>query len=713
MEKKSLHSARPRGRSNRKAAAPAGPQKPWRQNAPVELTREAARNLYQVDALLTEKACETLGLRMQIPVFLKDPLTVADDPDLCIREIRVRLEPGMRAGPTSARVAVVDFNADTHTLTPPVEWDEKERWFRRPEAARLVADPGWLPSPPAKSAGPAAQRLFIEQAARDPYFHQVNVWAVVQQTLEFFEDPQALGRPAPWGFDGNRLIVVPHAGYGQNAFYDPHSKSLQFYYFGDRADPGYTCLSHDIIAHETGHAILDGIRPLYNQNASLQTAAFHEFIGDLTAILLTLHNRDVRRFVSATTHGDLDQAAILADLARQFGEEVQGRPYLRTAFYNGTLYDVQDSLSHHRVSQVLTAAMFDILMRIAEKLLDRDLPDNPIDPSAGDGAAARRVTPAQALWWAAERLRRIAIQPLDLCPPCDIQFIDYARAVIRNDLLTNPVDSGGYRRIMLDVFHERKLCACAYRSGEPLPVGCAFHAAFEQEDLEWIAHDIGRVSRSRTAAYYFLHDNRAQLRIPAHQDIVVSDLYDANKNGAAAERLPRAVVLAYTWQEQLTLQDDPRRGWAFGAWNGRTLTLDCGGALVFDERGNLLSWFRKPGVEHLSALEEQQLLERRTAWEQDPAAAHRKKVRPLTKLERASLQDLEDGRARRQALCDYLARLVGRGLAGAAPAGAQFSDTLKPLIILEQPDGSLRFEMAAQARENEIDEEVSGWKINF
>jgi hypothetical protein len=360
-------------------------------------------------------------------------------------------------------------------------------------------------------------------------------------------------------------------------------------------------------------------------------------------------------------------------------------------------------------------------MGIAEHLLDRDLPAGEVSaagqiPAAEDdlpAASARRVSPAQALWWAAERLRRIALQPLDLCPPCDIQFIDYARAVIRNDILTNPVDTGGYRRIMLDVFHARKLCACAYHSGEDLPADCAFRSAFDLEDLEWIYHDIGRVSRSRTAAYYFLNDNRAQLRIPDHQDIVIADLYDANKNGAAAERLPREVVLTYTWQEELTLQDDPRRAWSFGDWNGRTLAMDCGGTLVFDERGNLLSWFRKPGVEHLSPLAEQELVMRRTAWEQDPAVARRKKVRPLTKLERAGLQDLEDGRQRRQALCDYLSELVRRGLAGAAPTGAQFNEALKPLTIFAQEDGSLRFEMAAQARENEIGEEAQGWMIDF
>jgi hypothetical protein len=76
------------------------------------------------------------------------------------------------------------------------------------------------------------------------------------------------------GVDGNRLILVPHAGSGKNAFYDRHSKSLQFYYYSAPDGPRYTCLSHDIIAHEAGHACLDGIRPHYYTFSSVQTAAF-------------------------------------------------------------------------------------------------------------------------------------------------------------------------------------------------------------------------------------------------------------------------------------------------------------------------------------------------------------------------------------------------------------------------------------------------------
>ena len=125
-------------------------------------------------------------------------------------------------------------------------------------------------------------------------FHQVNVWAIVQRTLDFFESGFGLGRRILWAFEGNRLIVVPHAGYGENAYYDRESKSLQFYYFDRGEERIYTCLSTDIVNHEFGHAVLDGIRPYYNESICPETAAFHEFLGDLTAILIAFRNNAFR-----------------------------------------------------------------------------------------------------------------------------------------------------------------------------------------------------------------------------------------------------------------------------------------------------------------------------------------------------------------------------------------------------------------------------------
>ena len=198
----------------------------------------------------------------------------------------------------------------------------------------------------------------------------------------------------------------------------------------------------------------------------------------------------------------------------------------------------------------MTGAMWDILIAMVTNDLENFKPkenraadgeynggpDASGEPIAGPASAGMYVTPAQALIFAANRFRRIALQPLDLCPPCDIQFIDYARAVIRNDILTNPVDKLGYRQIMLDVFHRRGLCSCAYIPGRALPANCLFQEAFQIERLDFVFLDIDRLSRSRTAARYFLNDNLDLLHIPPDKNFRVVDLYDINKLDALIQR---------------------------------------------------------------------------------------------------------------------------------------------------------------------------------
>src|SRR5262245_12436676 len=230
----------------------------------VTISPDTRVALYSQARLLPQKFKEASGLLLPFVTYFQDPFVAKTDPTKGFDEdVLVPWEPGLNDGPTSSRFAVVDYNADTGVLEPPAVWSE--------EAQAFVGVKG-------KALDKAAAATF--------QFHQVSVWALLQCALSFFEDGSALGRSIPWAFEGNRLIVVPHAGFGENAYYDRTSKSLQFYYFGEAKATVYTCLSVDIVNHEFAHAVLDGIRPLYNASSTPQTGAFHEFVGDLTAILL-------------------------------------------------------------------------------------------------------------------------------------------------------------------------------------------------------------------------------------------------------------------------------------------------------------------------------------------------------------------------------------------------------------------------------------------
>ena len=80
---------------------------------------------------------------------------------------------------------------------------------------------------------------------------------------------RARGGPGPAASRGastdRRALIVPRAGVKANAFYERQSRSLQFFEFAADGRDIFLSLSRDVVAHETGHAILDGLaRDLYN-----------------------------------------------------------------------------------------------------------------------------------------------------------------------------------------------------------------------------------------------------------------------------------------------------------------------------------------------------------------------------------------------------------------------------------------------------------------
>jgi hypothetical protein len=581
--------------------------------------------LYSAARSMSSASRRALGMIVPVTIYVQDPLVALKHSKLGLKKLELDWEPGLMDGPTTARIAVVDYNADTGELAEPARWD-REAWCFLDSNGQPVD----------------------EDNHKNPQFRQVNVWAIMQNILGFYEDARVLGRAIPWGFEGNRLIAVPHAGYRMNAFYHRNSKSLQFYYFGapQPQDAVHTCLSHDIIAHETGHAILDGIRPYYNELNSLQTAAFHEFLADLTAILSALRNNDVRHVVADLSGGDLWKESVIGDLAEMFGQDMAqrehgaaARPYLRTAHNELTMSDIKEDWTAHDCSQILTGAMFEILSEMTLHHMQQ-------------GESAK-----MALWHATDRLTRIALRPLDLCPPADIQFVDYARAVLHADHLAYPEDSLGYRGIIRKVFHKRGFCSRSETDDDHDP--CDLTAGDQLYNVHFRRYDIARVSNSRTMAYHFLHENRELLGIPDNQDFYVVDLYDTDKVVEAERRLPREIIIEYLWREDILL-----KGGRFARLEGEKIQLLCGGTLVFDGRGNILSFCKKPGVES----------------SRDGA-------------------DRQEGQRRRGRLLDYVASLVRMERLGmAGDRGIQGLDTSAPPVIAHHVDGALRLEVVSHLR---------------
>jgi hypothetical protein len=236
-----------------------------------------------------------------------------------------------------------------------------------PRDARLInGAPGIAP------VSPNAFGDFILTPGTDQ-FDAVHTYAVVRQTLTMYQRALASGgsgAPLPWqwnsGSNSEPLQIHPHGLPNvMNAFYSRGQKSLKF---GDFIPSGtsarvYTCRSFDIVAHETGHAILDGLKPNWLlANNPPQTGGLHESFGDLTAIFLAMSQLDQVEAVIAQTKANLHNKTFLADLAEQFGLAL-GRPNgLRNADNDLTLSQVGTEV--HAISQVFTGAIYDILADI-------------------------------------------------------------------------------------------------------------------------------------------------------------------------------------------------------------------------------------------------------------------------------------------------------------------------------------------------------------
>ncbi|MFN8283913.1 MAG: hypothetical protein U0U67_11905 [Chitinophagales bacterium] len=214
---------------------------------------------------------------------------------------------------------------------------------------------------------------FIQTPGSDA-FDAVHTFSVVRMTLTMVQrslNSLGISNQVPWYWNSatNTLPLEVYA-HGlpdvMNAYYQRNARCLRF---GDFIKPGsspairvYTCRSLDIVAHETGHAILDGLKPGWITSPSAQTGGLHESFGDLCAIFLTLSQLDQVEAIIAQTKSKLHDKTFLSDMAEEFGLAL-GRPNgLRNADNNLKLSEAGTEV--HAISQVFTGAIYDIIADI-------------------------------------------------------------------------------------------------------------------------------------------------------------------------------------------------------------------------------------------------------------------------------------------------------------------------------------------------------------
>jgi len=221
----------------------------------------------------------------------------------------------------------------------------------------------------------------------------------------------------------------------------------------------------------------------------------------------------------------------------------------------------------------------------------------------------------------------------------------------RAQRLADPIDPEDYYGTLIKVFRKRGILSAADEKDLLIPRYLNERLALS------VPHGIDQISRSRAGAYQFLDDNREDLLIPALTDFFVADLYDARKRGRQNLPQSRQIVLEYVWREEVKLE-----GARFGEFDGRFTEMLCGGTVVFNEDGNVVSWTKKPGSL--------------------PYAGRRQRGGKVAAMWEAAVAD---GQARRKEFLNHVAAELAAGRVGVIAGSAK--GLLAPMVPPMTADG--------------------------
>ena len=371
-----------------------------------------------------------------MPYYPTRKLTViALDPSVKTggRILRTQLEiPNelLDAGPRGYRVHVIDYDSSSDSLYGPQ---------RVPPAMNTEVE---APDDPFESVSDQA-------LLADPAFHAFMTYGIVMNTLARFE--LALGRRIGWSFDGHQIQVAPHAFADANAFYTDAAQGLFFGYFpsADGKRKVFSCLSHEVVAHETTHALLDGLRERYMDPSSPQQAGFHEGFADIVALLSIFSAQSVVAKVvdlglPSVKRGSIRRVDMsprklresgLFGLAQEMGSELAGihghalrrsvslpprKDYLTSGEYNEA----------HTCGEILVAAVLNGYLDIWLRRLKAVGDENKLDRNRAAEEGAELAC----------RLLTVCIRAIDYCPPTDLQFGDFVSALLTADWELYPTD---------------------------------------------------------------------------------------------------------------------------------------------------------------------------------------------------------------------------------------------------------------------------------
>jgi hypothetical protein len=497
-------------------------------------------------------------------IIALDPSIKGADGKVLTSDIEIPNEE-LSPGPRGYRVQVIDYDASNRILYKPDPY--------RPEDLMKVP----------------------ENPEKDRAFHARNVYVIVMRVLARFE--RALGRRVAWSFDGHQLTIAPHAFLDLNAYYSKEDRAIFFGYYPDGDGFVFTSLSHEVIAHETTHALVDGLRNQYLRPSSPDQAAFHEAFADIVALLSVVSLREVvsagldlttsmdRGLVKASklTEDSLKKG-VLFGLAHQVGEAMYGMhgvPLRRSITLNPdtALKDNEEYIESHRRGEILVAAVMGAFLKVWKQRIDLY--------GKLQGGMVSRLGVVDASVETAEHLLTMAIRALDYCPPTDLLFGDFLSAMLTADYEMHPDDSRyEYRRHLRESFH-----AFGFEPGSDdtaLPEPGLWGPPDRREALRYGRNHLASMQHDKDEIFRFIWENRNTLGVDegAYTNVEgVVPCYRVSSDGFVLQetvatysqqvRMQASELKSFGLKKPVTMPDD------------QDLTIYGGGALIFDDSGRL------------------------------------------------------------------------------------------------------------------------------
>jgi hypothetical protein len=546
----------------------------------------------------------------EMTVIAQDPsVRTAGGARILMSKVSIPAEV-LEPGPRGYRVHVVDYDATTgryhglHAL-PARYQDEPGKWQK--------GDPSIV---------------------RDYAFHAQNVYALVMKTLARFES--ALGRRIGWSFGSHQLNVAPHAMVDANAFYSPDDQGLVFCYFdGSEGKPIHTCLSHDVVVHETTHVLLDALRSKYMLPSSADQAAFHEGYADVIALLSIFSQHEIveellcrddpgalksRTLGPASVEVEALKQSALFGLAEEMGtgmskdiQDARGGALRRSVTLppDRQILESAEFEEPHRRGEVFAAAVMNVFVAIWHERLVGRAPHDGLGTLAGGRYSLRRVAEEGSA--VADQLATMLIRAIDYMPPVHVCFGDVLSAVLTSDYEIRPDDSRyGVRQHLIDGFAAYGIAPASDRRDIPgvwkSPAGELSYGRVHFESMKNDPDEVFRfmwenrsVLRFNTEAYTRVLSVRPCVRVASdgftlretvaeYYQVMTLTLDELRERGikvpaGLATLLRKAPRQKPSDSADVEGPDDEASG--IGNIKAGTVALQGGGVLIFDEYGRL------------------------------------------------------------------------------------------------------------------------------